>query len=96
MLQSPRIKDRVHTIGINPPLSNNAIYEHKYLENTKKLYKKSGKCDDQRQFKYTLESAMVSNPEGLTNNSPISTMTSSQVKKLSAQKPLCMFTKVLD
>ena len=39
---------------------------------------------------------MVSTTEGFTDNSPISPMTSSPVKKLSAQKLLCMFTNVLD
>ena len=48
MLQSPRLKDHVHTIGIDPYLSNNAIYEHKCLENIKKLYKQAGKCDNQQ------------------------------------------------
>ena len=38
MLQSPRLKYHVHTIGIHPSLSNNAVYEHKCLENIKKLY----------------------------------------------------------
>ena len=35
MLQSLRLKDHVQTIGIDPSLSNNAIYEHKCLENIK-------------------------------------------------------------
>ena len=35
MFQSPRLKYHVHTIAINPSLSNNAIYEHKCLENIK-------------------------------------------------------------
>ena len=39
MLQSPRLKDHVQTIGIDQSLSNNAIYEHKFLENIKTLYK---------------------------------------------------------
>ena len=39
---------------------------------------------------------MVYTPEGFTNNSPISPMTSSPVKKPSARKSLCMFTNVLD
>ena len=39
---------------------------------------------------------MVSTPEGFTKNSPISPMTSSPVKKTSAQKSLCMFTNALD
>ena len=51
MLQSLRLKHHVQTIGIDPSLSNNALYEHKCLENIKKLYKQSGKCDNQQQFK---------------------------------------------
>ena len=37
MLQSPLLKDHVHTIGIDQSLSNNAIYEHKCLENQKNI-----------------------------------------------------------
>ena len=40
MLQSPRLKDHVHTIGVHPTLSNNAIYEHKCLENMRKYTNK--------------------------------------------------------
>ena len=39
---------------------------------------------------------MVYNPELFTNNSPISPMKSTPVKKLRAQKLLCIFTNVLD
>ena len=35
MLQSPQLKDHVHTIGIDQYLSNNGMYEHKCLENIK-------------------------------------------------------------
>ena len=96
MSQSPQLKYHVHTIGIDPSLSNNTIYEHKCLENIKRLYKQDGKCDYKKQFKYILEADMVYTPEVSTNNSPISPMTSSPVKKPSAQKSLCMFTNVLD
>ena len=75
MLLSPQLKDHVQTIGIDQSLSNNSIYEHKCLENKKKLYKRSGKCDDQQQFKDIIEADMVSTPEGLTNGSSISPMT---------------------
>ena len=95
MLQSPRLKDHVQTIDIHPSLSNNAIYEHKCLENIKKLYKQAGKCDDQQQLKYILEAAMVSTPEGFTFNSPICPMNPKTFKKPSAQKSLCMFTNIL-
>ena len=84
MMQSPRLKDHEQTIGIHPSLSNNDIYEHKFLENIKKLYKEAGKCDDQKKLKNILEADMVSTPEGFTNNSHISPMTSSPVKKSSA------------
>ena len=70
MLQSPGLKDHVQNIGIHLSLSNNAIYEHKCLENIKILYKQAGKYDNQQQFKYILEPDMVSTPEGFTDNSP--------------------------
>ena len=82
MSQSPRIKDHVHNIGNHSYLINNAIYEHKCLENIKKLHKKAGKCDNQQKFKDILEAAMVYTLEGFTDNSPISPITSSPVKKL--------------
>ena len=42
MLKSPLIKDHLHTIDIDQFLRNNALYEHKCLENIKKLYKHAG------------------------------------------------------
>ena len=96
MLQSTRLNYHVNTIGIDSPLSKNAIYEHKCLENIKILYKQAGKCDDQQQFKDILEADMVSTTEGFTEISPISPRTSSPSKKPSAQKSLCMFTNVLN
>ena len=96
ILQSPRLKDRVQTIGIYQSLSNNDIYEHKCLENIKILYKKSGKCDNQKQFKDILESAMISTPKGFTNSSPIYPMTSTPIKKPIPLKSLCLFTKNID
>ena len=39
MLQSPRLKYHVQTIGIDQSLINNALYEYKCLENVKKIYK---------------------------------------------------------
>ena len=48
MLKSQRLKYHVHTIVIDQHLSINAIYEHKCLENIKKIYKQAGKCDDKK------------------------------------------------
>ena len=94
MLQSPQIKYHVQTIGIDPSLNNNTIYEHKCLEDIKKIYKQSDRCDDQKQFKDIFEAGMFSNIEGFTDNSPISLRKSTPVKKPSDQKPLCMFINV--
>ena len=60
MFQSPWLKYHLQTIGVHPSLRNNDIYEHKCLENIKKLYKQAGKCDNQQQFKDILEADMVS------------------------------------
>ena len=96
MLQSLRLKYHVQTIGIDQSLSNNAIYEHKCLENIKKLYEQAGKCDNQQKFKDIIEAAMVYTPEVFTYNSPISPMTLTPVKEPRAQKSLCLFTNILD
>ena len=57
------------TIRIHQSLSNSAFYEHICLENIKKLYKYSGKCDNQQQYKAIIETAMVSTTEEFTDNS---------------------------
>ena len=53
-------------------------------------------CADQKQFKDILLVDMVSTPKGLANNSPISPMTSTPVKKARDRKSLCLFTNILD
>ena len=50
-----------------------------------KNYKKSGKCDNQQQLKDIIEAAMVSTPEGFTDNIPISPRTSKTANKLRAR-----------
>ena len=70
-----RLKDPVKTIGIDQPLSNNTLFEQRCLQNINKLYNHADKCDDQKQLKDILDAAMVSTPEGFTNNSPRSSMT---------------------
>ena len=61
-----------------------------------KIYKQSGKCDDQKQFKDIIEAAMVSTPEGFTQNRPIYPMTSTPLKKPSAQKSPCLFNNIFE
>ena len=96
VFQSPHLKYHVKTISVDQSLSNNTIYEHKFLQNIKNLYKHAGKCDYQQQFKDILEAATVSTPEGFTDKCPISPLTSTQVKKPSARNSLCLFTKILE
>ena len=69
MLQSPRHKYHVKTIGVDQSKSNNSIFKHVCFQNINKLYKHASKFDDQQQFKDIIEAGMVSNPEGFTNNS---------------------------
>ena len=65
------------------------------MSNIKKIYKDTGKCDDQQNLKDILESALLSTPEVFTDNSPNVHMTSSLVKKPSDRKSLCLFTNTL-
>ena len=58
-------------IGVDQSLSNSDLYEHWCLENVKNSYKSSIKCDNKYQYKYIIESDIVYNHEGLTDNSPI-------------------------
>ena len=59
-----------------------------------KIYKQAVKCEDQQQFKVILENSIVSNTEGFTDNSPISPMKSTPIKKPGARKSLCLFTNI--
>ena len=68
LLKSLRLKYLVKSIGIDLSLSNNTLFEHKYIQNINKLYKHAGKCENQQQLKDILEAAMVYNPEGFTYN----------------------------
>ena len=96
MLQSPRLKYHMKTIGVDQLLSNSAIFEHRCLQNINKLYKNSGKCGDQQQLKYIIESNMISTPEFFTDNTTRSNMTPLTLKKPSNRKSLCIFTNILD
>ena len=60
------------------------------------IYQHAGKCDDQQNLKDIIDAAILSTPYGVTDNSPNVHMTSTPVKKPSARKSLCLFTKILD
>ena len=47
---------------------NSALYEHIFPVNINLLYKSSGKCDDQQQYKAVPKAAVASTPEGINEN----------------------------
>ena len=49
-----------------------------------------------KNLKDIIDAAILSTPEGVTDNSPNVHLTSTPVKKPSARKSLCLFTNVLD
>ena len=66
------------------------------MNNIKKIYQYTGKCDYQQNIKNSIDAAIISTPEGVTDNSPNVHMKSKPVKKPSARKSLCLFTNILD
>ena len=96
MLQSSRLEDYMKTIGIDRSSFTRSSFEHICMNKIKKIYKHAGKCDDQQNLKDILEADILSNTEGLTDNSTNVNMTSTPVKKPSASKALYLFTTILD
>ena len=81
MLQSPRLKDHMKTIGIDQSLSISNLFEHICLQKINKLYKHAENCDDQQQFKDIIKAAMVYTPEVFTDNTPRPPTTPLTLKK---------------
>ena len=96
MLQSSRIEDHMKTIVINQSSFTRSSFEHRCMKNIKKIYQHAGKCYDQQNLKDIIEAAILSTPEGFTDNSPNVNMPSTPVNKPSARKSLCLFTNILD
>ena len=88
MLQPPRLEDQIKTIGIDQSLCKRYSFEHKFLNNIKKIYQHEGNCDDQQKLKDIIDTDMVSSPEGVTDGITHVPMISTPVKKLSARKSL--------
>ena len=78
------------TIFIDQSLFKFASFEHKCLNNIKKIYQHADKCDDQQNLKDILYAA------GITFDSPSLPMTSTTVKNPSAGKSLRLFTNIFD
>ena len=72
------------------------MYEDKYLKNIKKLYKSSGKCDDQHEYKDILEEEFLSALERLTENIPMDLVTLVTMKNPSEINPPSQFLSLFD
>ena len=66
------------------------------MNNIKKIYQHACKCEDQKNLKDILDAAMVLTPEEVIDESPHVRMISTQIKKTSASKSLCLFTNILN
>ena len=96
MLQSSRLEDHMKTIVIYQSSFTRSYLEHRCMDNTKNIYQHAGKCDDQQNLKYIIDAAILSSPEGVTDNSTNVYLTPSPVKKSNARKSLSLFTNILD
>ena len=81
MLQSSRLEDHMKTMGIYQSSLTRSYFEHRCMKNIKKIYPHAGQCDDHQIFKDIIDAAILSTPEGVTDNSPNVHMTSKTVKK---------------
>ena len=76
MLQSSRLEDYMKTICIDQSSFTRSSFEHRCMNNIKKIYQHAGKCDDKQNLKDIIDSAILSTPEGVTDKSPNVHMTS--------------------
>ena len=96
MLQSSLLEDHRKSIGIDQSSFIRSSFEHRCMNNIKTIYQHAGKCDDQQNLKDIIDAAILSTPEGVTDNSPNVHITLKPFKKPSARKSLCLFTNILD
>ena len=53
-----------------PIIIQKVFFWKQVFEQHKKIYQHEGKCDDQQNLKYILDTSMVLTPEVVTDNSP--------------------------
>ena len=58
------------TIGIDQSSFARSSFEHRCMNNIKKIYQHADKCDDKKNLKYIIDTDIISTPEGVTDNSP--------------------------
>ena len=96
MLQSARLEDHMETIGIDRSSFNMSNFEHRCMNNIKKMYQHAGNCDDQQNLKDIIEAALLSTPEGFKIKVLMCICHQYQLKKPSARKSMCLFTNILN
>ena len=62
MLQSSRLEDHMKTIRIDQSSFTRSYFEHRCMDNIKKIYQHAGKSDDQQNLKDILEASLLSTP----------------------------------
>ena len=72
------------------------MYEDICLENIKKLYKSSVKCDEKQKYKAILEADIVSTPGELTENIPMDVGMLGNMKNPNEINPPSEVLKLLD
>ena len=53
------------TIGIDQSSFTRSSFEHRCINNIKKIYQHAGKCDDQKNIKDIIDAAILSTPSGV-------------------------------
>ena len=76
----------MNTIGIDQSSLTRSSFEHRCMNNIKKIYQHAGKCDYQQNLKVILEAAILSTPEVFTDKSHNVPMPPTPVKNPSARK----------
>ena len=76
-------------------LSTSTLYEHSFLGIINKLYKSNGKGDDQQQYKFIIEAAILSTPERLTDNSTTNVVKTGTTTKKSERNLWSQFLALL-
>ena len=60
MLQSSRLEDHTKTIGIDQSSFTRSSFEHRCMNNIKKIYHHAGKCEDKKNLKDIIDAAIIS------------------------------------
>ena len=71
----------MNTIGIDQSSFARSSFEKRCMNNIKNIYQNAGKCDDQQNLKDIIDAAILSTPEGVTDNSTYFHMASKPEKK---------------